>query len=240
MAKPLKLQESGLSRLFTVLGNFALSRPGWLAFLTTLHGCGVAVPTAQKVVPAAELTEYLFTQLQPSDIALFDKSFEGICKNFFNYDEYGQTMSAATFYTSVSTADSGRQSFKDYYEESLGFLSIGIFSLSYEDADKSSYECDFDREGDKARPNEEKTIFRTDTQVACTLKIHRKILSTPEKFRKLRELAAGDSKANGDARKLTVRQKLSAYWSVLQPSGSGPERFAEARKKYMPKGCWEI
>lgn len=235
MSKSLKTQASELSSFLTTLSNFALSRPGWLLFLTTLHGCGVSVPVAQKEVPAAELNQYLLTQIQPSDVALFDKSFEGICKSFFSYDDYGRAMTAATFYTSVSTADSGRQSFKDYYEESLGFLSIGIFSLSYEDND--TYDCNFDREGDKSRPNEEKTIFRTDDQVACTLKIHRKILTSPEKFPKLRQLAAGDARANGDARKLTVRQKLSAYWSVLQASGSGPDRFLAAQKKYMPMGC---
>lgn len=230
-----KIKRLAPSKLWTMSSNFARVRPSILILIFLLHGCGDnPLPSPQKRLPAEELTAYLATKITDEDVQAVDNSFAVFCKRYPDLDNREKVLALASFYTSIATAESDRNSFKTYYEDTLGFDSVGLFSLSYKD--DQTYGCDFNRDGDKDLPLEEKSIFQTEAQVLCTLKIHLKLVTRAEEFPYLRKLAKESKTAKGKAANLTVRQKLSAYWSVLR-NGDGYARFKKAAQTYMPANC---
>ncbi len=194
-------------------------------------------PTPSENMNPIELREYIESQLEVSDIRNFSQNFHGICPAFESLNEGAKKHAIAGFAVSVSKAESSFNSFTTFFETGLGFNSVGLFALSYED--NKSYGCNFNKERDSGLPREEKTIHRTDVQVECFLKITRRLLTESEKFSYLKKLSKTDKSTNGNPRLLAVNQKLSAYWSVLRTSNkTGNTRYKKALKDFLPQACF--
>jgi hypothetical protein len=216
-----------------------------LVLVFSLGSCGkkkksdsaVQAPAPSENMNPIELREYIESQLEGSDIKNFSQNFHAICPAFESLDEAGKKHAIAGFAISVSKAESSFNSFTTFFETGLGFNSVGLFALSYED--NKSYGCKFNKEADAGLAREEKTIHRTDVQVECFLKITRRLLTESEKFSYLKKLSKTDKSTNGNPRLLAVHQKLSAYWSVLRTSNkTGNTRYKKALKDFLPQACF--
>ncbi len=213
-----------------------------LKVLMLLSACGdntqnVSVPIPKESNNPEELRVYIESQIQNEDLSLFSTSFENICPKYSSLEAELQKHAFSGFALSIISAESDFNSFATYYEKTMGYHSVGLFSLSY--ADAKVYKCSFSELRDRDLERQEKSIFQTDLQVDCFLRITRSLTQESQKFPYLRELALNDKKAKGKAEALTTTQKLSAYWSVLRDSNKkGEKSFALAKKRYLPSECF--
>ena len=163
----------------------------------------------------------------------FKAGFSSVCKNYATLSNSQKAEVLGVFVTGLAVAESGLNSF-DRYKESFGVWSIGLFQTSYEDA--ANYGCPYSRKADSGRSQAQQSIYQTDAQVKCFIKIATKLMSQPEKFSYLRGLAS--RKGYSSASKLNPTDKLSAYWSVFRSSNrQGGNRLFSFVNSNKPSFC---
>lgn len=193
------------------------------------------VPQPSDSMRPEVLMSYVESKIESEDIKYYSNRFEEFCERYTSLDENTKKKAIAAYATSIAFAESNLNSFTTYYETTLGFESIGLFSLSY--VDNKNYGCNFSESDDKGKAEHEKSIVQTDKQVECFLKISRRVFGSPEKFSFLRTLAKNDKKAKANPKHLTIAQKMSVYWSVLRPANSGRKRFQKMKDQILPAEC---
>jgi len=176
------------------------------------------------------LKTFIEDELQPEDLDNYNTGFNEVCPRYTQLDEKKKREAVSAFSIAIVESESNFDSFAVYFEKSLGYTSIGLFSFSY--SDKDVYKCNFTKPENQNANIRDQDIIKTDRQVDCYLKVSRRLIREPEDFSYLRKLS------NGQTSRLNIKQKLSAYWSVLRTSNkSGHSRYEDSLDEFLPEEC---